>query len=159
MMLESIAMNRPINNDDIEMFLRSFSYADICQEFSTTTGSTSEHYDNRVNENHPAFCPAEPSNESFQARQHQSSIAEGSKGEFLEICINSLWKLTLFTINWIDPYKSFTNFYKMLIFPLQCFLYKLCENSEIVIAQLSFMLLCLSYHSYENIQISLYSGQ
>ena len=74
-------MNRPINNDDIEMFLRSFSYTDICQELSTATGRTvqDEQYDNRVNETHPAFCTGEPSNQSFNARQHQSSVAETNK--------------------------------------------------------------------------------
>ena len=91
-MLESFAMNRPINNDDIEMFLRSFSYTDICQELSTATGRTvqDEQYDNRVNETHPAFCTGEPSNQSFNARQHQSSVAETNKGGFLETYINSL---------------------------------------------------------------------
>ena len=92
MMLESFAMNRQINNDDIEMFLRSFSYTDICQELSTATGRTvqDEQYDHRVNETHPAFCAGEPSNESLNARQHHSTVGEANKGGFLETSMNSL---------------------------------------------------------------------
>jgi hypothetical protein len=92
MMLESFAMNRPINNDEIEMFLRSLSCAEICQQLSTTTASTGEirgeHHDSRTNEYHPAFCHTETPSEPFNPRQHQSNIAEVNKGGFLEICIN-----------------------------------------------------------------------
>ena len=91
-MLESFAMNRPINNDEIEVFLRSFSYADLCQELSTATGSTASTgeirgevlHGNRFNESHPAFCHTETPSEPFiiNPRQHQSNVGEVNKGGF-----------------------------------------------------------------------------
>lgn len=81
-MLESFAMNRPMNNNEIEVFLRSFSYAQICQELATGTGDSNEiHVSNQINENHPAFYHHElPTTDAFNLRQNQANIDEANKG-------------------------------------------------------------------------------
>lgn len=90
-MLESFAMNRPMNHNEIEMFLRSFSCAEICQEMSTAVGSTIEsrgevHQANRIHENPSTFCCIETSSDpQFDVRQNQSNVVEISKGGF-KIC-------------------------------------------------------------------------
>lgn len=81
-MLESFAMDPPINNDEIEMFLRSLSYAEICQEITATSGSVATvNHANRINENHPAFCHTrETPTDAFNVRQNQPNTGEVNKG-------------------------------------------------------------------------------
>ena len=92
-MLESFAMNRPMNHNEIDMFLRSLSCAEICQEMSTAVGSTIEsrgevHQSNRIHENPPTFCCMETSSDR-QFNVQQSNVGDTNKGGF-KICVNTL---------------------------------------------------------------------
>ena len=88
-MLESFVMNRPINNNEIEMFLRSLSCTEICQEISTANaGNTVEARGDvlqasRIHENPSTFCGVgTSSNAQFIVRQNQPNVGELNKGRF-----------------------------------------------------------------------------
>ena len=88
MMLESFAMNRPINDGEIERFLRSFSCAEICQELSSSADTPLEvhrevHHSNRMNETHPSFhCHMEAKSDPFSFRPNHSNVGEINEGQF-----------------------------------------------------------------------------
>ena len=88
-MLESFVMNRPINNNEIEMFLRSLSCAEICQEISTANAGNAVEargdvlQASRIHENPPTFCGVDTSsNAQFIVRQNQPNVGELNKGRF-----------------------------------------------------------------------------
>lgn len=89
-MLESFAMNRPFQGNEIETLLRSISYAEICQEISPESREGNHGVNpsegqrgSRMNERHPAFyAHIESPSVAFNPRQHQAIRGETDKGGF-----------------------------------------------------------------------------